>query len=568
MHREPIAHAVALEPEPGRPVVDVEWLEQTWERPDALTEGLQAWLGSPSTPGFKSVPGGSHDLYHDLVSRHLRAERIALRWYDRNRERDGGWASITYDELDRRCAVRAAAWVGQGVEPGAVVAVVLPFGVEAVVSLLTGLRVGACVSVVEPLGPAYVARRLDALAPPHVASDLFYDPWLGDLAGVRLAAEGMEAAIGAASHSYAADEPCALLLSPLRHPEAWPVPLTAARAYRGALRDGAITLALRPGDAVAAPGLPREQHQPALLLATLAAGATFVHLSPDDALRDPTLLDAFPLRSVGLDAAMCEAWLRVEANKPRWQHVFRNPEEPTDWEAWRELIETLELQRTPMSNVVFEAASGGALLASPRRRGSDHLAALMNVVPAAGQPWMLLDFTGTGQPSVGDAGVFAPLPDEPMHIALGRRRGGEYLYGGTLEPRRSGRVYPVEEVLAALEDCPFLHGASVAVAPAGGSTLAWRFVLLGFCGHEPRARFETLREPRIEELQRMLVQRVGAWCLPDRVELFPLLPRMAEDAVDHAWCQTQFDTGTLFAKARTPLFHHTTALRQLATTTR
>lgn len=573
MRQESIAAAAALEARPDQPV-DHEELEESWQRPDALVEALQTWLGGPANVAFKSVPGSRYDLYHDWVTRHARGDGPAFRWYDRRSAQDGGWSSLSYGELDQRCALRAAAWRKQGVEPGAVVCVMLPFGVEAVVSLLTGLRVGACVSLLEASGPAYVARRLEALAPQHIASEPFYTPWLGALAELLLDPDGLEPQRDAASHTYTATDACALSFSPLRRPPQVPVPLAAGVAYLGALRDGTLTLALRAGDSLAAPGLHREQHQPGLLFAALAAGATFVHVPAEDARRDPSLLDATALHCVGLDAATCEARLRVPGGtKHAWKHVFRNPEEPTDWEAWRELVETRGLKETAMSNVVFESASGGALLSSPRRPGSKHLAALMSVVPAAGRPWMLLDFTGTGQPSVADAGVYAPAegepgkeaPIEPQHIALGRRRGGEYLYGGTVEPRRSGRVYPVEEVLAALEDCPFLCGASVVTVPSGGATLAWRFVLLGFCGHETDARFDALREPRREELQRMLATRLTEALLPDRIELFPLLPRMLEDAVDHAWCQAQYTTGTLFSKARTPVFRRLTELRQLTT---
>ncbi|MEX1363200.1 MAG: long-chain fatty acid--CoA ligase, partial [Nannocystaceae bacterium] len=467
----------------------------------------------------------------------------------------------------------------QGVEPGAVVLVMRELSAQAVVSLLAGLRLGACVSLLEPRGPAYVARRLEAAAPQHICSAPFHDPWLGAMAELRLSPEGIETPLATSSHTYAPDEPCALLFSPLRNPPELPIPLTAARAHLGALRDGTITLALRPGDALAAPGLHREQHQPAMLLSTLCAGATFVHVPAQDVRDDPSLLDAFALRTLGLDTTTCEALLaRGGGGSHRWEHVLRNPEEPTDWQAWSELIESRGLSKTAMSNVVFEAASGGALLASPRRPGREHLAALMNVVPAAGQPWTLLDFTQTGQSSPGEAGVYAPaepappeeLPPEPatiepVYIVLGRRRGGEYLYGGTLQPRRSGRVYPTDEVLAALQDCPFLYDASIVAMPAGGATLAQLFVLLGFCGHEPDGRFASLATARKGELMRMLATRLGPDLLPDRIELFPLLPRVSDEHVDHAWCHTQYQTGTLYAKARTPSFARMTELRQLTT---
>ena len=582
---ESIAAAAALQVPDGEPLVDLDWLEDGWRQPDALAAALQQWLAGPSTGPFKSVPGARYDLYNDWVGRHLHKDRVALRSHDHRKARDDRWSSLSYDELDRRCGLRAASWARQGVQPGAVLVVMRMLGAEALVSLLAGLRLGACISHLEPLGPAYVAPRLEALGAQHICSAAFHDPWLGESAELRLEPEGIETPM-ASSHTYAADEPCALLFSPLRRPPALPVPLPAAQAHLGALRDGTVTLALRPGDAVAAPGLHRQQHQPGLLLSTLCAGATFVHLSHDDVRRDPSLLDAYPLRTLGLDASTCEALLDARgARSHPWEHVVHNPEEPTDWEAWRELIETQGLSKTAMSTVVFEAASGGAVLTSPRRPGTDHLAALMNVIPAPGRPWTLLDFTRTGQSCPGDAGVYAPAeppppldgetepettpaepaPIEPIYIALGRRRGGEYLYGGTLDPRRSGRVFPTDEVLAALEDCPFLDGASMVVVPSGGATLAQRFVLLGFCGHQSPERFRALGAARRDELERMLATRLGPDFLPDRIELFPLLPRKSDGAVDHAWCQAQYRSGSLYAKARTPLFLRTTELRQLTT---
>ncbi|MDC0723568.1 long-chain fatty acid--CoA ligase [Nannocystis bainbridge] len=433
------------------------------------------------------------------------------------------------------------------------------------------MRIGALVSLLEPGGPDLLGRRLEALAPRHIATDAFYRPLLGLFADLTLEPAASPPLFGAPSRWYRPGEPCAALFSPLRRPPHLPVPLRCDELYLGALRDGAMTFALRPGDRLAAPGFDALQHQPALLFAALLAGATYVHIEAEEALRDPRLLDAFPLRSLGLGARICEHLLGTRAiARPQWSHVFRNPEEPTDWESWRELIDALGLHETAMSNVVLEAAAGGSLLGSPRRPGKAHLGALMNLVPAAGRPWKLLDFTGSGQPAVGDVGVFAPLatidadadtdPLDP-HVVLGLRHGGEFLYGGATEPRRSGRVYPVDEVLAALDDCPFLHGASLVAVPAGGPTLAHRFVLLGFTGDEPIASFEALRTARIDELKRVLSTRLTPDFLPDAIELFPCFARLADGAVDHRWCQFQFHSGALHARVRTPVFQRLTALR-------
>lgn len=549
------------------------WLEESWRDPLRLRHTLRTLLDGSARVAAKSHPEHGFDLYHDMVLRHLGAGSVALHGYDPYAPLEQRWWSISYEHLHVRCTELAAAWSARGVTPGSKLAIVLPFGPRCAIALLTGLRLGACVALLEPGGPQYLAPRLGALAPDFVASESFHGPALGTFADLLLSDEPVAAQPMQGSHSYRPGEPCAWLFSPLRRPPHVPVPLTCDDAFHGALRDGLLTFALRPGDRLAAPGFDTTQHQPALLFAALLQGACFVHIDLPSVLADPARLGALELRSVGVHAQVGEALLQSDVRRPPWAHVFRNPEEPSDWETWRDLVERLELADVPMSNAILEAASGGALLASPRRPARQHLAKLMHVSPAPGRPWRLLDFTGSGQRSVGDVGVFAPLcgptPEDDdgaiegsPYIVLARRRGLEYLYGGTTEPRRSGRVIPMDELLDALVDCPFLSGASLVALPAGGSTLAQRFVLLGFCGAEPRSRFSTLRGARAAELLRVLSERLDPALAPDRVELFPGFPRVrAGGTVDHDWCRTQYLTGTLVRKANQPVFERLTELR-------
>ena len=574
MHDDDIAAAVALAPRPGR-AVDLAWLTDSHRSPERFFAALCGVLDAVAATPAKSRVGERFDLYYDMVTRHLGSDRAALQIHEPGGPDGPRWVLVPFEALHARCSARAGAWAAQGVKQGAKLCVVLPFGDECVVSILSALRLGLCVSWLEPGGPDYLALRLVALAPMHIATEPFYAAVLGDAAGLILATDQGHGPAwpGSSSHAYLPGERCAAWFSPLRGRPHVPVPLACDDAYLGALRDGAVALALRPGDHLAAPGFDALQHQPALLFAALLMGATFVHITAEDAVRDPSLLTAFPLRSLGLTAPVRDALLRARTvRRPAWAHVFKNPEEPTEWESWRDLIEALELEDTPMSNILVETASGGALLCSPRRTGKAQLGALMNVAPAAGRAWCLLDFTGSGQPAVGDVGVFAPLarpavagevsePVEPRHIVIGRRRGAEYLYGGTTEARRSGRTYPVDEVLAVLSDCPFLDGASVVAVVAGGPTVDHRFVLLGFTGAEPEGRFEALRGKRVEELTRVLSTRLTPDFLPDMIELFPCHARRKDGAVDHPWCHSQYLTGALFLKRRSPVFTRLTALR-------
>lgn len=567
MQTESIAAAAGLE----TPSTEAQaaFLTESWDAPTDFPTALRGWLVETGRPEFKSDALHGTALYYDSVERHLGRNRAAIHWHD-SRLGPESWRVLSYDELHARCTLRASSWAEQGLKPGSGLCVVLPPGVENIVSILAGFRLGCVVTTIEPIGVDYIANRIGAISPDHVSTHDYYKPLLKDLADLVLRPDGVDARSGTYSHTYAPGEPCARLLSPLRRARQTPVELSGDDAAAGALRDGAITYALRPGDALAAPGFDAEQHQPALLLAALHAGAAFVHIPDADVLRDPSLLDAHPLRSLGMTSRMCNALLeRGRAKKHAWDHVFKNPEEPMDWEAWRMLIEAHDLADVAFSNVVVEAASGGALLCSARRSGKDHLSFFMNVAPAAGRPWTLLDFSRSGQRSVADVGVFAPMRGEPGeeapmddgYIALGRRFGRSYLYGGTVEPRRSGRVYPIPEVLAALEDCPFLDAASVTTVPAGGATLEQRFVLLGFVGDEPDSHFERHREARTAELMRMLATRLGGGLLPDDIELFPLLARRREGSVDHEWCERQYTSGALYLKSRAPAFRRVAALR-------
>ncbi|PRQ08666.1 AMP-binding protein [Enhygromyxa salina] len=566
MQHDDISAAFALiAPGNGRRA-DLRWLTNSHTAPASFFAALHAVAGKTSEPGPTSSLGQRYDLYHDLVVRQVGTGRAAIRVYDERAPVERRWQTLSFDQLHARCTLRAAWWASQGIGPGAALCVALPWGIECVVSLLTGLRLGACVSLVEPQGPDYLAARIAALAPEYLATEPYYEVRLGDHGAQLLALDGPAARPFAGSHAYLTGEACCALLSPLRRGPPEPVPLSCDAAYLGALRDGAVSLALRPGDELAAPGFHTLQHQPALLFAALIMGATFVHISEAALVADLTLLDGFSLRSVGVTAAVRDALVaRPPGQRPRWAHVFKNPDEPTDWEAWREFVELLDLRDTPMSNVLIEAASGGSLLVSPRRPGHAWLAELMNVSPAAGLEWALLDFTGSGQLAVADVGVFARASDgqpvEPVYIAMGRRRGAEYLHGGTIEPRRCGRVYPSDEVLATLADCPFLQAASVVAVTAGGPTVAHRFVLLGFTGDEAAERFAELKPLRVAELTRVLETRLAPEFLPDHIELFPCYARTEAGLVDHDWCQAQYLSGTLFRKIKSPVFARLTALR-------
>ena len=236
-------------------------------------------------------------------------------------------------------------------------------------------------------------------------------------------------------------------------------------------------------------------------------------------------------------------------------HWFRNPEGPFDWQAWRDWVKQCGLASVPCSNVLVDAAAGGAVLCSPRRVGDVHIEA----APAPGRSWALQDLNQSGQEAAGDTGLFTLLPAEgrPLsHIILTRSR-NQYQYGGTRDARREGRVYPALEVTEALREEPGpALTTSVLPVPAGGLAGEHRYVLLVFTRGQPPGA-----ETSLSELRRRIELQLGAEFLPDRFEFFPLHPRLAEGQLNEAWCHTQYLTGALHHKVSDPLFQALTALR-------
>lgn len=564
------APAFALETPAIHGEVVLDWVAESQHPAARFPAALERWAHELGVGQAKSKSEIGTDLYYDLVARHLDRGRPALRCYTRAALSGAGrWEELSFDELHARCTYRASWWATLGIGPGVAICVVLPFGAEFVVSLCAALRLGAVVSWLEPQGPDFVIHRLTTLAPKHLATDPFIARELGPFAELALPPDALAPLPETYSYTYAPGEVCLQLFSPLRSPIDTAVPVTADAVYVGALRDGLACLGLRPGDHLAAPGFHALQHQPALVFAAWIIGAAYTHITEQDAVRDPALVGTTPLRTMGLTPRVRDAYLQAfRGHRPPWGHVVRNPEEPCDWEAWQTFLEACDLGEVPISNLVMDAAAAGALLCSARRPGKHYLPYLQCVVPAPGRPWQLLDFTRSGQPAAADAGVYArvaagkkPKPLEPQYLVLARR-GGEYLYGGTLEPRRCGRLFPVDEVLAVAARAAFLDGAAVVPVVSGGSASEARFVLVGFTGDEPTAAFDAAREPRCAELRRLVAAALGAEVVPDRIELFPLYPRRIKAAVDLAWCQGQYLGGILFRKARAPIFQRLVALRR------
>lgn len=543
------------------------WLAASWERPREFHLALAAEAERVLSLPAKSRLNAGIDWYSDAVVRHLphHAQRTVLRFFD---PAAGAWRALTLADLDAQAGRLAAALAAQGTTHGERVALVLPSGPLLCVAFLALLRLGCCAVPIQPYGSTYVRLLIEASKPSQVVSCWPHTTLHGLAmhAPIVITPELLATpSVPPRSATYRPESPVLLLEAPLRAPG----PLTevpAGEAYAAALRDGLLLFELRPGDVLMGPADPR--YMPVLLLSVLLCGAGFMELSEQAALRDPQGVLKEPARTVLLDRASRDALaLRAESGVAdprglRWGRWFRDPQEPPDAAAWERAGRILPLLKLPHGNLIWDSAAAGTVLFSPPRIGPQHA----QVAPAPGCRHLFAALHGEW-PAAAASGRFLLLGEDgkptgaPGEALLLRTESG-YLYAGTRLPRRAGCSYPAAAVVALLGSSPQLAGlagASIVELAGGGPQAQALFVLILFCGALAE---ESLASDRITAL---IESELGPSARPDRIEVFPLIPRRErgtpEGVIDQAWVCSQYLAGELHRKSRTAVFRALTRAR-------
>jgi len=547
------------------PLVAEPWLVSSWSDDKAFSS-LLGGSHQKAQPPTKSVLRHGIDFFYDAVARHAASarERPALRYYDPQR----GWQSLTYGELHGLSNRLVDRWQKRGVAPGSKLVVLGDVGPAWLLTVVSALRLGATVCVLPASGLEFSLSRLPAVKPDHIFCEPVMVPLLRSkldkaLAVKLLIEEPLAGIHHSGSHTYPPDDPALLLFTAVRELEGKPAEVSAHHLLLGTLRDGLI-LGLRAGDHVAYPLADLLQHQPALILCVLLAGATWVHIPSEELLRNPRLLGQVPLRVLGVTDTVRDLLLKTPPGMLSELRLwFRNPEEPQQLSAWDRLLKMAPFPSLPMLNMVFDSAAGGSVLFSERTLRRVH----GYVLPAPGVPFELKLTAPAGPRSFSGAGLFSPVTQKPGYLILARTP-DSYLYGGTIRPRRSGRVYPAADVAAQARLLPQVQEAAVVAVPAVEQPGRWLFLVLLFCGGLSAA------DPRPElaaqlrgELDKKIRANLGATYLPDAVEVYPLSVRRQESPsgeVDYDWVQSQFASGLLQRKAELPIFRTLSALRAAA----
>lgn len=555
MEQDPLAIPLVAEP----------WVKDGWKDGKALTVLLDG-LHQKAQPPTKSQLSHGIDFFYDSVSRHAAAmrDRPVLRTLDPQR----GWQTLSYGELFAQSSRLAPAWLRKGVAPGCKLVVLGDVGASWLLHVMTAIRLGAAVCILPASGIEFALRRIAALQPDHIVCESVMLPLLRtrltkEVAAKLLCEEPLYGTHHSGSHTYPPDDPLVLSYSAVREQSPKPIAVAAKTVLLSALRDG-LLMTLRPGDHIAYPFSDLLTHQPTMILTTLISGATWVHIPMEELQKNPRLLGQVPLRVLGITESLRDLLLRTPSGMlSELQLWFRNPEEPARLAAWDKLLKLAPFANIHHLNMVFDSAAGGSVLCSERSFRRIH----GTVLPTLGVPFELKITAPAGPRTLSGTGVFAPVTQQPGYIILSKTL-DSFFYGGTLTPRRAGRVYASSDVIALSCAIPGVEQASVVAVPSSELVGHWQFVLLLFCGGLPALDLNPAQHSKVREtVEQRIRNLLGPEHLPDHIEVFPLSVRRKETPqgeVDPDWVQTQFASGLLQRKADLPAFRTLSALRAAA----
>jgi len=530
--------------------VDVAWLESSWKDPVRFYEALHAYSNRRQASSSKSTPWLRYDFYHDVLVQQKDQTIPALVWFD-----SGIWQTWSYAELGKVVNGLAASWEEIGVQPGDTLAILHPQGPHWLSALLAGLRLGLVVTLLPPQGNAFVSRRLDNLAPQWLAMDQLYRHQLAAVWQDKVLPNTLSSlAPTRRPYEYPGTAVVVQCFDPTSPTPEVACSVDADSLYLGALRDGILSLGIKPGQACAAPGWHGLESQPALILAVLLNGATWVHIDLADVEKQPERLLEQPIDVLGVSRSLRDLLM---ANNPpggekTWRYWFRHPAESADFTLWQDFIRIWQLEDRYSGNVLCNAAKGGAIIFSPRYRGLPH----HTVLPAAALCWQLgmIDspdlpsVSGWGRMALGktekDETVWTPTP----YILTPYRKVWNYLSQYPLG--RAGRTYPKQEVLDLLSAAA-RYPALVEAFTHGGEADPLQ-ILLAF-------------GPGVDAapLQALIETELGSEFLPDRIECLPLLPqRNSDGGADQQWCQFHYVTGELYRRQRSEMYRCLSELKQ------
>lgn len=536
--------------------------QNSYEYPEVFWKDLLDCIQAKQEKPFRSTIFQSYQFYHDCIVCHLNQNLIALKWAEGT-----SWREWTYDNIHSLVNYQVNRWRNQVQDWTGNVAIVMPLGINLLVGVLTAVRLGLTFSVLPLDSPLLPMKRLRhcldqlkinmILTTPEASSTIPGDErhWLIEYL------EESDKYEPETDYTYAPNDTIQLAYSCHTQNVHPLVPVTAQEMYLNALRDGYLTFGLRPGMTWGYNPDCSLREQPYLLFTSLLFGATTVILPENQMLQNPESATSLSIDVLGVSPFLRELWTKQEGlPRSRLSHWYYNIFDE-DQKAWALFIKKNKLEKLTFTRLLIDNSSGGVPLTSVTVEDEER----DPLWPSFGVEWDLLQYGQQEVRSVHTYGIFKQKTeyDRPSNFMLTRLREGWEL-ATTVTPHKKGYTIPVKEVEDVAESLEFVDFAFFLILPIPHSHLNTQGVLLIFIDPHLQKQLSQQQSEWERAIKVEIEQCVGSPFIPNKIEFFPLVPRIQDKNLDRDWCYCQYTSGYLSRKKNIKAYHWLSLLKKSA----
>jgi hypothetical protein len=514
-------------------------------------------------PPSESSFGLSYNFYHDCILRHLKSHSIALSVVQENDYPDN-W---TYEKLHHCVNFHIDRWSSHNIQPKQVIAIVGTPNISLVIALLTAMRFGLTICYFPTnspyLGKGQILKFLSEIHPQFIATD---DPTFS-IDGIPLLSINKKG-FDEENHtpfSYAYPETCPLYLAlSLQGQDSFEFNILDAESiYLQSLREGLLTFNLPQHYCWSMPLACPIRTEPFSTIMSLLCGVTRVIVSDDDIRKNPQIMQDEKIYLLGISTALQRLWSENPGLPTRsLKCCFKSPID-SHHQGWRTFAHFNKLEKIPAMDVLLDNSRGGVSLFS-----KPSLEPNIFLKPTLGTTWSLAHLNGSQENNLSGFGIFnthlsSDQKDQNPANYTATHIENNLMLTGCIHPCREGVTYPIEEVEECISTLSFVEACMVHPIVKTGSTFNYTFVFLVFTNP---MKPEFTKEDELvwtQEIRSKISFEIGQGFLPDKIDYFPLMPKMNLLGIDRNWCTHQYTSGLLLKKKHSPQYHTLGTLKKL-----
>lgn len=542
-----------------------EWIEQTYVAPEQFWKESVFARQANFLPPSASVYGNSYNFYHDCILRNLKGNKTAFTIVKPNASVE----SWTYERLHQCVNYQVDAWSSFSPQPKQVIAIVGEPNIYFVISLLTALRCGLTI-IYFPTNSPYLGKGkllefLSQIKPHYIAAeDASFV--VKEIPQLVVNVHGLdEENHSPHSYDYPADCDVMITLSIQKNAVMSFSSFNAQLIYLHALRDGFFALNLLQNPCWSAPLSCPIRTEPISTITTLLCGATRVFVSDDTMRSHPQIIENERIHILGISDALLQLWMRAPGIPFRsLKCIYKNPL-GVSYQEWKVFAQLSQIEKIATMDIIYDNAWGGIPIFSRPQT-------LPNSVffkPGLGNACLLTHMNGGREPSTSDVGllnIVSPFNEkQPLQGNLiASKIDFSLMLIGCKLPCRGGITFPIEEVEQCVNDLSFVDICLLHPVMKAGSVFSHNFVLLVFI--DPRKTDISSESLKWSiEIEERIAYSLGKGYLPDKIDFFPLVPKMNKLSIDRNWCAAQYQSGMLLQKKNLIQYHMISTLKKMAT---